>query len=629
MELAQIDCPPTLASFDSQRLRGETTRALEVMRRLIRAVIECKASQQDGKGCSAALTLARSLSTKAWEHGPAQLTQVPQVGKALMRKLVGSNIRTVADLADTPASTIERIASRNPPFGKKMTEALAWFPKLTLQTEAKATRSSSDKKSLDVVATLGFSNTVGTPKWGSKTPVVTLLAQTSKGVSVLFWRDSLRVFMRGRNTHTLSFSWTPETFDEDMVCEFACEEIAGTLVTKRLAHNLTTDEIPAFAKSDEEQSRQTRVQRVSSCQSLDEDLSDNDLLVAVQEGPKKRHGKVKEVNIEESSASRTDAFPLMDREGNVKSPATKSSVESQTYHSGSNNEDATMSRPVRLENSNFKCGHPCSWSGGGRTARGVQCGHQCCREGSKHPPKPNKRSGKRKSEDEGPDMSKSIGPSECAKRLRTSEPASRPSACSSMEKYAFDQDGFVDLTQIEEESSHRVAGDEQKSGDRSNELDLDVGMNGDVLSMLQWPLDAPDTCSGETLLDETLLDEGDSCWAEFFTLSPSKPSHEDQKGSMADVWRPRDSKPFIQDVPRTHDSEAPETELSHQCSQTDQLRCQDSKAPITGVTLPADTEETRVDDGANKGTKVSDEPDWVNEIDSGLINELRGFVDFV
>lgn len=635
MELAQIDYPSAVTSYDSQRLRGETNRALEAMNRLIRAVIECKASQQDGEGCSAALSLARSLSTKAWEHGPAQLTQVPQVGKALMRKLVGSNIRTVLDLADTPASTIERIASRNPPFGKKMADALAWFPRLTLRAEVKATRSIQGTKSLDVDATLGFLNAVGTPKWGNKIPIVTLLAHTSEGVCVFFWRNSLKAFKRGRSTHTLSFSWAPEATDEDLVCQFACEEIAGTLVMERLANNLTIGKCSSLAGPAEEQGRSTKAPRISPFLSLDEDLDDDDLLVAFQDIPKKQQRGAKAAATEEDEHTTRNDRPLQSqRPGTIRNPGTQSSFASQTYKSGSSEKADSEQQPVRLENSNFKCGHPCSWSTGGRTARGVQCGHQCCREGSKHPPKPNKRSTKRIAEDDSLSKPKSTGTSVPAKRARTAEPASRSDAPTSTDRYTIDEDGFIDLTRGENVFGSLEAAEKQTLDHR--DIQLDVGMDVDPgnLDMLQCPLETPDACSGEILFDETFQTfdtDGDSCWAEFFALSPSKTSPDETGDSVTDPWTPEDIEPAVQSLPSKYDSAVEDdSKNADHCSPSNESWGQAFDGPELEAMLVADATETFVDDDdPTKRQEMSREPEWVNEIDSGLIDELRGFVDFL
>lgn len=611
--------------FDSQRFRVEMTRTVEVMNRLVRAVIECKASQQDGAGCSAALSLARSLSSKAWENGPGQLIQVPQVGKALMRKLVGSNIRTVADLADTPASTIERIASRNPPFGKKMTDALAWFPRLTIRVVTKATRVKGIK-SLNIDATLGFSNTVGTPKWGSKIPIVTLLAHTSKGESTFFWRNSLRTFTHGRNTHDTSFSWTPKAVDEHLTCQFACEDIAGTLVTQRVSHDFATGNFPSPPEPSIDISQQVKVQRARSYHGLDEDISDNDLLFAIQEAPKRQPRVVKQSADGADPAISNDSFPQMDLCGNIEDPATRPSPRSRPSELDSDGMKNSEEQPVRLANGNFICGHPCSWATGGRTARGVQCGHQCCREGTKRPRKRNKTSSKRKPEDQGRSTSItsiSVEPRDYAKRAKLTEAAPRPIIHSCKGEFPLDEDGLVDLTQAESFDSCANARGQTLDHDSS---ESGIPMDCDDSSMLQWSMEIPNVYSGNSPFDETLLEEGDD-WTEFPALSPSRTS----PGSIEpNVQTAADTEPAIQSVPPNHNSAVfDDNEKFGDCSHTDQMFCEAAKSSQVNATPIADEDETSADDGFSKRQNSFGEPEWINEIDSSLIDELRGIVDFV
>lgn len=614
MELSQVDFPNTMTLFDNQRLRTETQRALEVTNRLIRAVIECKASQGDGIGCSAALSLARCLSTKAWEHGPAQLIQVPQVGKALMRKFVGGNIRTVAVLADTPASTIERIASRNPPFGRKMTDALAWFPRLTLHTEVKTKRSVDNIESLTVVATLGYSNTVGTPKWGNKTPIVTLLAHSSMGTSVFFWRNSLKVFARGRNSHTLTFSWTPQMFEDQLICQFACEEIAGTLVVQRLAHNLASDEFPSIAKP-------VRDVRLSPSFCMDEDISDNDLLVAVEALPKSRPGEAKKARNEEpyDDFNDIDDFIEMDNNSNIEKPTFESSAyKSQTDKSIMRERSDSEEQPVRLDNSNFKCGHPCSWSTGGKTARGVRCGHQCCREGTKRPRKPRARSKKRKAEDG----------THLPKRTRVKESASRPDTQKSAEKYIIDEDGFIDLTQ--QEAIARAFTQEDALENRSDDLGMTMDCNNASVLPTPWPLELTDAGPGDVLSNEqeVLENEDDSFWTELLNENPPKTGRNHVEGSVTDEQMAENTQPTRQNV------------LSEQCLEIDAMneeaeilrpnqQLHEVLDPAPGMPMNEGRLVPRVNEHHNKRLLTPSEPEWVNEIDSRLIDELRGFVDFV
>ncbi|KAF3761849.1 P-loop containing nucleoside triphosphate hydrolase protein, partial [Cryphonectria parasitica EP155] len=233
-----------LKEFERRRLRGEASRVLEVMHRLVRAVVECKQADSDGKACRAALELARSMTAKAWEGTVQQLLQVPQLGPALLRKLVSNNIRTVASLANADTSTIERIASRNPPFGKKMADTLRSFPRLAIK--AKIKDSSMDAKGRPVVhvdVILAFTSTRG--YWQGRMPLVNLLAVTSEGILAHFWRDSLGSFRtENGNSCQVCFTWSPTTLQETLSCQFACEEIVGTVVSAEVSHDIPAAKFP-------------------------------------------------------------------------------------------------------------------------------------------------------------------------------------------------------------------------------------------------------------------------------------------------------------------------------------------------------------------------------------------------
>lgn len=455
MKLGHVDLSSGVASFEHQRHRLETMRVLEVMNRLIRAVIECKSYQQDGAGCSVALDLARSISAKAWEGTPMQLAQVPQVGKVLMRKLVGSNIRTVVELADTPTNMIERIASRNPPFGKKMADSLASFPRLTLDAKVKLGGPTTKSKSLvDIDVLLGFSNMKMPPKWDGKIPIVTFLAVTSNGVSAFFWRDSLKGFKERNNSgYRLRFRWDPSTADEELVCRFACEEIVGTVVTATLRHDLPMSAFPPTAEpsaASSHASSGTNPSLSPSYAGMHEEISDNDLLIAIQHVSGIPLGEIEDKDDDDGGAG---VYPTMDRNGNMVQEETILLRNPQRNHSDISGEEEGAAQPLRLENSNFRCAHPCSWAGGGKTNRGVSCGHQCCRIGAKQPPKPAKNGGKRILEDQEDigtlaSSSKSYSSNPPTKRARTNKSSSQPTALINLDLGEYDEDGLLDLTKI-------------------------------------------------------------------------------------------------------------------------------------------------------------------------------------
>lgn len=383
MELGHIDLKVTM--LERQRLRGEANRVLEVMHRLIRAVVECKGVDLDGKACWVALELARSMTAKAWEGKTMQLFQVPQLGPVLMRKLVSNNIKTVASLANSDAGTIERIASRNPPFGKKMKDSLMPFPRLAIKAKIKNIHIDADgQPAVYVDAVLSFTNMRG--KWQGKIPLVTFLAVTTEGVSAYFWRDSLNVFKEeDGNSCQVCFSWSPEDANERLVCRFTCEEIVGTVVSVELGHDVPASAFPLRSRRLPRLPAEASVgtKRAASDQLInDEDIEDDELL-DLMNGTATGHVE----------GGGDDLFHLVDRDGNfVEQP---SRVPTATQSTRKENATSATEQPMKLPNGRYKCGHPCSQAGGGKTARGDDCGHECCRNGSKKPPRKRDGNGKR------------------------------------------------------------------------------------------------------------------------------------------------------------------------------------------------------------------------------------------
>lgn len=438
MELSRVELA-NIHAFDRQRLRAEAERVLGVMHRLIRAVIDCKGSDSDGPALWAALELARSMSAKAWEDRPVQLQQVPQLGPVLMRKLVSTNIRTVHQLAELDSGNIERIASRNPPFGKKMEDCLAFFPRLTLDAAIKDIKvGPQGNLVVHIDVSLGFTNSRG--NWNGKIPIVTFLAVTTEGTPSYFCRESLRVFDADHNTHRIHFTWTPNSIQEVLNCRFACEDIVGTVVATEVRHNLPTSAFLPQIKNDQLLSAESQRLKPSQMSStfltleknmehgkmlkilddvtcrrafdkrdeIDADIDDHDLLAMLDpnEAFERRPTNLKEPQKLELDLPTCHGYQGLDKSVRPslaaqrgagvsgerprrKSPKHKTSSQ---FH----NEGPVEDNPIRLPNGRYKCGHACSQVYGGTTARGDKCGHDCCRNGSKYPPKKHHNNVKRK-----------------------------------------------------------------------------------------------------------------------------------------------------------------------------------------------------------------------------------------
>lgn len=156
-----------------------------------------------------------------------ELLQVPDIGPKKVELLAKAGVKTVRQLAKMDFFHIERILSRNPPFGQKIVRNLAHFPRLVLVVDIP--RREADGK-LIMRAMLGCSN-LEVPVWKQSMPWVTLAAETSDGRLVFFWRGRVRGLMQGKE---LVFP-AEATPGQTVFVWASCEEIAGTVVTKEVA----------------------------------------------------------------------------------------------------------------------------------------------------------------------------------------------------------------------------------------------------------------------------------------------------------------------------------------------------------------------------------------------------------
>jgi ATP-dependent DNA helicase HFM1/MER3 len=221
----------------SIRLQFSTTKkmVLETMQRLARCFVDCRGAENNAIGTKLGLELSRALAAGCWEGRPTQLLQVPGIGPVGMRKLVSQDVRTVSQLADLDYMNIERLLSRNPPFGKKTEDILQGFPRLSLDISVMKHNRGRDAAVADsavtVQATLSFSNH-SLPMWTSKTPWLTFMAETADGTLAYFWRGSLKKLNKNKSLE-LQF---PVNVDgsAEVYCHFSCEEIVGTIVSRTL-----------------------------------------------------------------------------------------------------------------------------------------------------------------------------------------------------------------------------------------------------------------------------------------------------------------------------------------------------------------------------------------------------------
>lgn len=500
----------------------DTGLLFEKMNRLVRAVIECKASDSDGVACRVAHKLARSMTARAWEGKSMQLTQIPQVGPVFMRKFVASGITTVHGLAEAGASNIERILSRNPPFGKKMMDDLAHFPHLTLEAHIATDDPRSHRPGKQPVARIdaiiGFANMLGKPKWRGKIPSVTFMAETTQGVLAHWWRGSMKKFKED-NGHKLSLQFEVDLSDvaEDITCYFSCEDIVGTAITRKLKHGLPATTFPQKPKAS---SQLLKPPGPSAASLIDDDIGDKDLLEVTRE-----RSSDSKACIAMSADSDVDSqWPDMDRDGELHVDDHSLNQESGIAASQNSNQQESPWQPMQLPNGKFKCNHQCA-DAGLKNSSGKPCAHKCCREGIDIPRKPKNIVSKRKADIKevgvaDPASQSTSKPS--TKRAKTTvsqaakceissldssklivpATATRPShSLMDLDNFdlELDGDGLIDLTQVE---GIDVDALDQISRCRQNRADVHS-------ELLKTHSNSSDNFSGDSVFDGVSVNECD------------------------------------------------------------------------------------------------------------------------
>jgi ATP-dependent DNA helicase HFM1/MER3 len=367
IQLGGMDLP-TDKDFNTIRRQYLAEKAIvfDRVQRLVRCVVDCKLYDQDAIAAHNALELARSISAEYWEHSPLQLRQISGIGPVALRKLVQGDIKTITQLASLDTASIERVLSKNPPFGKKILDFVNNFPRLTLNAEIIKILKDSTQVKVQIKVRLGFAN-ANVPYSQHRALSLTFLAEVSSGRLGHHWRGSIRKLEKA-----LDFTFTCQLSDpgDTIICQLACDELVGTVQTTVLK-----PDIPASAFPLPKLAPRVNVQRLSS-EDADFEWDDNeeaDFLAALTSA---EGGHVVGLG---GSYGEDDDFKdidLFDEEGDILRP-----------------EDDPTERPesIQLPNGKWRCNHRCSDGRG--TKSGNTCKHRCCRDGIDKPRKAKKGNG--------------------------------------------------------------------------------------------------------------------------------------------------------------------------------------------------------------------------------------------
>jgi hypothetical protein len=239
--LVQIDLlrrgwPNKISANARKELLKESGRIYIVLDRVLRCLADIFGEREDGRGVTVTLDVLRSVKAKVWEGTDMELLQVDGIGAAKMKRLVDAGVKTIKQLAGLEFYHVERLLSRNPPFGHQMIHQLSGYPLLHLHLDAvsECTFSQDDRQNtaistphqLSVVrVVLGFANET-VPTWRKRCPWTTLVIEGDDGRLLWFWRGSVKRIENSK----IMFACLGVEKGESIKATFACEGIIGTIV---------------------------------------------------------------------------------------------------------------------------------------------------------------------------------------------------------------------------------------------------------------------------------------------------------------------------------------------------------------------------------------------------------------
>ncbi|KAI6709517.1 hypothetical protein JHW43_007968 [Diplocarpon mali] len=377
VQLGGID-DPTEKGFMSVKHQFVTDKNIifERVPRLIRCVIDCKLHDYDSISTRHALDLARSVSAGFWEYSNLQLRQINQIGPVAARKLVSKNVHSIGELAKMDTGSIERILSKNPPFGKNIRDFISGFPRLGVAAEivGRVTSNQTTAPEVHVKVRIWYDN-LSIPVWNSRKLHVTFMAENTDGVVVHFWRGNI---FKLEKDFEAKFSAKLLSSDMDIKCWIACDEIVGTVRSCILKHNIQVSDFPTPTQIESKKAQAAN--EVTNLEHMDEfgsdEVDDDDMLAAVNGVDKVKSDDYGDdfIDIEEAELIAEAA-----EEKTKISKVTKAPDQAKIAR------EPEILEPFQMDNGKWTCNHICRNSQ--LLKNGQPCKHLCCRKGLDKPRK--------------------------------------------------------------------------------------------------------------------------------------------------------------------------------------------------------------------------------------------------
>lgn len=368
VQLGGVDLPNE-KDFNRRQYMTEQALVFDRIQRLVRCVVDCKAHDADAVATQNALELSRSISAQYWEHLPNQLRQVSGIGPAAVRKLVTAGVTSVDDLMATDSATLERVMSRNPPYGHKVLESLKEFPRLMLKADVigKIVKAGESPK-LKVRASLGTKNSK-VSYWGRQMASLTFMACVSSGNLAHFWRGTMKRLEKGFEFYFFAELLNPS---DAVSCFLACDDLVGTVKSVILSHDIPASAFPPPVIAEVNTAKPVQSIEVDGEFEYDDGfdwdgITAKDLEDGIETARLEAASKNKESNNEDEFLDLDEVLAKTCQSTEKTAPVQHQPV------------------PAQMANGKWMCNHICR--DGQKTKHGTICKHKCCHEGLDKPRK--------------------------------------------------------------------------------------------------------------------------------------------------------------------------------------------------------------------------------------------------
>lgn len=406
VQLGGVDLPNE-KDFNRRQYMTEQALVFDRIQRLVRCVVDCKTHDADAVATQNALELSRSISAQYWEYLPNQLRQVAGIGPAAVRKLVTAGVTSIGNLMATDSATLERVMSRNPPYGHKVLESLKDFPHLTLKADVmgKIVKVGQSPK-LKIRASLGMKNSK-VPYWDRQTVSLTFMAGVSNGSLAHFWRGTMKKLEKGFEFYFFAELLSPS---DAVSCFLACDDLVGTVKSVILSHDIPASAFPPLkmAKVDTTEP----VQSIRTDGEFDYDdgfdwdgITAKDLEDGIETARLEAASKNKDSNNEDEFLDLDEVLAKTSQTAKKMASVPRQPV------------------PAQMANGKWMCNHICR--DGQKTKHGTICKHKCCHEGldkprKLQPPKKPKAIDGTRAQDKGEEKAVTAEPEQWQPKLKTS-----------------------------------------------------------------------------------------------------------------------------------------------------------------------------------------------------------------